>query len=174
MHRIKNITPCQAASAMIGTIAPFRGSVLDTATGLGYTAIEAAKTAGEVITIELDPMALEMAGFNPWSRSLFTNQKIIQVMGNSLEKIGEFPGERFSSIIHDPPSVSLAGELYSGEFYKQTYRVLKPHGRMFHYIGDPTSAIGARTTKGVQKRLRDAGFRSVALKPSAYGVLAEK
>src|SRR5450631_3876317 len=80
MHRIVDIDPMEDTLKKIATIAPVVGSVLDTATGLGYTAIEAAKTAEQVITIELDPGAQEIARFNPWSRDLFNNPKIKQVM----------------------------------------------------------------------------------------------
>ncbi len=67
MHRIVNIDPLQDTLRKIAAIAPVVGHVLDTATGLGYTAIEAARTADEVITIELDPGAQEIARQNPWS-----------------------------------------------------------------------------------------------------------
>ena len=59
------------------SITPIVGCVLDTATGLGYTAIEAAKTAEQVVTIELDPVALEIARLNPWSQTMFDNPEIV-------------------------------------------------------------------------------------------------
>ena len=43
MHRIKNTDPHQDTLQKIKAITPIVGRVLDTATGLGYTAIEAAK-----------------------------------------------------------------------------------------------------------------------------------
>src|SRR6476659_6046017 len=57
MHRIKGIDPHADTLLKVKTIAPLTGRVLDTATGLGYTAIEAAKQAAQVVTIELDPAA---------------------------------------------------------------------------------------------------------------------
>jgi uncharacterized protein len=174
MHRIKNTDPYQDTLNKIKAIAPLHGKVLDTATGLGYTAIQAAKTASQVITIEIDPVAQEIARLNPWSQELFTNTKIQQVMGNSYEEIERFEPGSFSSAIHDPPVLSLAGDLYSGAFYQQLFRVLKRGGRLFHYIGDPDSKSGARTTRGVVRRLREAGFSRVQHKPRAFGVLALK
>lgn len=174
MHRIKNITPISAAMHMIETIAPLRGQVLDTATGLGYTAIAASRTATQVVTIEYDPVAQEMARQNPWSRDLFDNCKINQVMGDSAEEIRKFPSNYFTAVLHDPPSISLAGDLYSGAFYKSVYHILNPQGRMFHYIGDPESALGARITQGVLKRLKDAGFKKVDRVQKAFGVVAYK
>ncbi len=174
MHRIKGTNPYRDTLSKIKAIAPIRGYVLDTATGLGYTAIEAAKTALQVVTIELDPQAQEIARLNPWSQSLFGNPKIKQIIGDSFEEIEQFEMGSFSCIIHDPPTLNLAGELYSQEFYKRAYRVLKQNGRMFHYIGDPESKTGARTTKGVVNRLREAGFERIVSKSEAFGVVAFK
>jgi hypothetical protein len=172
MHRVQGIDPLDAAAAMVASIVPQRGQVLDTATGLGYTAIEAAKTADHVVTIELDPAVQEIARSNPWSRALFDNPKIEMRTGDSFEIIDQFADGTFSRIIHDPPVFGLAGELYSGLFYRKAMRVLAPRGRMFHYIGDPKSKSGARVTKGVVERLRDAGFSRVEPAPMLFGVVA--
>ncbi len=174
MHRIKGTNPQQDTLAKIKALAPITGRVLDTCTGLGYTAIEAAKTAEHVITIELDPTAQEMARYNPWSRSLFDNPKIVQIIGDAFEIVPSFEDGVFDCILHDPPMLSLAGELYSGEFYRECWRVLRRNGKLFHYIGDPDSRSGARTTKGVVRRLQEAGFARVIAKPQAFGVAAYK
>src|SRR5713226_9024086 len=174
MHRIKDIDPMQDTLRKIAAISPITGRVLDTATGLGYTAIEAAKTAGEVVTIELDPGAQEIARLNPWSRSLFTSADIHQIMGDAYEVVPTFEDESFARIIHDPPTFSLAGDLYSGAFYRQLYRILKRGGRLFHYIGDPNSKASGGVTKGALRRLQEAGFTRVLRKAEAYGVVAYK
>jgi predicted methyltransferase len=174
MHRIKDTNPYKDTISKIKAIAPIHGDVLDTTTGLGYTAIEAAKTARHVTTIEIDPTAQEMARLNPWSKDLFDNPKIQQVIGDAFDEIETFEDESFSAIIHDPPMFSLAGDLYSLVFYQQAFRVLKPSGRIFHYIGDPDSKSGARTTAGVIRRLQEAGFHRVNHAPRAFGVVAYK
>jgi predicted methyltransferase len=174
MHRIKGIDPYQDTLRKVKTIAPIRGCVLDTATGLGYTAIEAAKSADHVVTIELDPVALEIAEINPWSRALFENPKITQLVGDSFEEIHNFESEAFARIIHDPPAFSLAGELYSGEFYDQLFRILGRGGRLFHYIGDLESKSGRIVAKGAGRRLQDAGFSRIARRPEAFGLVAYK
>ncbi|CAG0932463.1 hypothetical protein TFLX_02601 [Thermoflexales bacterium] len=174
MHRIKGTNPQQDTLAKIKAIAPIQGRVLDTCTGLGYTAIEAAKTAEHVITIELDPTAQEMARFNPWSRALFDNPKIEQIIGDAFDEIQKFADGSFACLLHDPPMLSLAGDLYSGEFYTECWRVLRRNGKLFHYIGDPDSKSGARTTKGVVRRLQAAGFTRVAPRPQAFGLVAFK
>ncbi len=174
MHRIKDVDPIQDTLKKVAAITPIVGCVLDTATGLGYTAIEAAKTADEVVTIELDPGAQEMARLNPWSQALFSNPKIRQVMGDAFEVVPGFADESFSRILHDPPTFSLAGDLYSGAFYQQLHRVLKRGGRLFHYIGDPNSKASGNVTKGVLRRLQEAGFKRVVRRPEAFGVVAYK
>jgi uncharacterized protein len=174
MHRIKDTNPHQDTLSKLKAIAPVRGDVLDTTTGLGYTAIEAAKTARHVTTIEIDPTAQEIARFNPWSQALFGNPNITQIIGDAFDEIRKFESGSFSVIIHDPPMFSLAGELYSLAFYQQAYRVLKQTGRIFHYVGDPESKSGARVTVGVIRRLQEAGFKRLVRAPRAFGVVASK
>ncbi len=152
MHRIKDIDPYADTLRKIAAIAPVVGQMLDTATGLGYTAIEAARTA----------------------EGLFDNPKIRQVMGDAFEVVQTFEDQSFSRIIHDPPTFSLAGELYSGEFYRQMFRVLKRGGRLFHYVGDPNSKASGGVTRGVIRRLREAGFARVVRRPEAFGLVAYK
>jgi predicted methyltransferase len=172
MHRIKGIDPYSDTLRKIGTISPVMGRVLDTCTGLGYTAVEAAKTAEEVVTVELDPEVLEVARLNPWSRSLFENPRIQQIVGDSFEEILSFEDGAFARIIHDPPTFSLAGELYSGEYYRHLRRVLKQKGRLFHYIGDLDSRFGRNVARGVVRRLQEAGFSRIVRKPGAFGLVA--
>jgi hypothetical protein len=174
MHRVQDITPDQDTLRKVRTIAPLGGRVLDTCTGLGYTSIEAAKTAEEVVTVELDPSVLDVARLNPWSQKLFESPKIQQIIGDTVEVIQTFEKETFARILHDPPMLSLAGELYSAEFYRHLVRVLRTRGRVFHYIGDPDSRSGRNTARGVVRRLQEAGFSRVIRKPAAFGVVAYK
>lgn len=174
MHRIVDANPYEDTLNKVKTIAPIRGRVLDTATGLGYTAIEAAKTATEVITIELDEAAQYIASMNPWSRRLFEDETITQLMGDSAEVLTDFDDLSFDCILHDPPAFSVAGHLYSQEYYQQLHRILVPGGKVFHYIGNPDSKSGAKVTRGVVKRLHDAGFVKVKAAPRAFGVTCRK
>ena len=172
MHRIVGIDPYQDTLRKIRAIAPLRGRVLDTATGLGYTAIEAAKTADHVLTIELDPAVLEIARLNPWSHALFHNPTITQLIGDTSEEIRRLDDASFTRIIHDPPSLSLAGDLYAGGYYRQLFRVLQRGGRLFHYVGNLESKHGHRVARGVVRRLQEAGFARVLRCPTAFGLVA--
>ncbi len=173
MHRIKDTNPERDTREKIKAAHP-AGRVLDTATGLGYTAIAAARVSDHVITVELDLAAQEICRQNPWSKGLFDNSKIEQRMGDSFDVIETLEDSSFNRVIHDPPTFSLAGHLYSGDFYAEMYRVLKPHGRAFHYIGDPESKSGRRTTAGAIQRLEQVGFSRVQRVPRAFGVVAYK
>ncbi len=174
MHRVKGIDPYQDTLIKIKTVKPIIGHVLDTATGLGYTAMEAAKTAEHVVTVELDPAVLEVARLNPWSRALFEHPKIEQRVGDSCEEVRGFEDDTFERILHDPPTLSLAGELYSTDFYKDIFRVLKPGGRLFHYVGDLRSRSGRRVVSGVMRWLEEVGFTSVRRVAKAFGVVGRK
>jgi len=174
MHRIVDIDPMQDTLKKIATLTPITGRVLDTATGLGYTAIKAVKTAEQVVTIELDPGAQEIARLNPWSRGLFNNPKIQQIMGDAYEVVPTFDDASFSAILHDPPVFSLAGELYSGAFYRELYRILKRGGKLFHYIGNLDSKSSGTVVRGALKRLQESGFTRVVKRPEAFGVVAYK
>ncbi len=172
MHRIKGSDPMDDTREKIQAIRPVTGRVLDTATGLGYTAIEAARTADHVLSVELDPAAIEIIRYNPWSHELLTRDNISVVLADVNELIRDLDDASFDRIIHDPPTLALAGELYSEAFYRELHRVLDRRGRLFHYIGDPTSKSGRRTTDGVIRRLQAAGFERVRRAPKAFGVVA--
>ena len=158
MHRIKNTNPLKDTLAKVGALGKLRGKkVLDTCTGLGYTAIIANKRGASVITVEKDPNVLTLAEVNPWSHDL---EKVKVILGDTYKIIRDFPDGFFDVIIHDPPRFSMAGELYSQEFYYELSRVLKRGGKLFHYTGMPHAKYrGKSTLKGIANRLSKAGFR---------------
>lgn len=172
MHRIRDVAPDEGAARMVRALGKLHGRVLDTTTGLGYAAIAAARSATEVVTIEVEPTVRELARENPWSRELFESPKLKLLDGDSSQLVPSLEPGSFSAIIHDPPAINLAGELYSGAFYGALLRALTRNGKLFHYIGDANSASGGRTTRGVVKRLQDAGFSRVTVLKDAFGVLA--
>ena len=178
MHRTKNLAPLEDALQKIKWIGISKGeTVLDICTGLGYTAIESHKTGARVITIEKDPNVIEIAEKNPFSLELFEGikQKEIElILEDATESVNSFKDESFDAILHDPPRFSFAGELYSEEFYKELYRILRKGGRLLHYVGGPGSKYrGKDFVKGVQRRLMEVGFRTKRT-PDGESVLAYK
>jgi predicted methyltransferase len=73
--------------------------------------------------------------------------------------------------MHDPPRFSFAGELYSLEFYKELFRILKTNGRIFHYLGNPKKNT---LKKGVKRRLEEAGFEKLNWIENCKGFTAQK
>jgi uncharacterized protein len=174
MHRIKGVHPGQDTQlklAPLGRLSAFR--VLDTATGLGYTSIEARRRGAlSVHTTELDPAVVDLQRRNPWSQELFRDDQIVCDTGDIAVEIERFEEDQFDRILHDPPVLELAGDLYGGAFYTQLRRVLTRRGRLFHYIGNLDSPSGMRVTPGVIRRLEEAGFVDVQRRPEAFGVSA--
>jgi predicted methyltransferase len=162
MHRIKGTTPKRDAQAKLRLVSPVRGAVLDTCMGLGYTAILAALTADSVTVIEKDRNVLETARLNPYSQPLFEEPKIKVIHGDATEVVPSFGTAAFDIVNHDPPTLSIAGELYSDAFYAELLRILKPGGKLLHYTGAPGSR-GRRVdlNASVTRRLTRVGFVKV-------------
>lgn len=174
MHRIKETDPWKDTLQKIQAFDGISGSLLDTNTGLGYTAIAASQYATWILSIEIDPAVISIGRLNPWSKSFFTEPRISSLIGDSFEIVFGILNNSFDNILHDPPTFSLAGNLYSAEFYTELFRILKPYGKLFHYIGNPDSKTGATVTRSVMQRLRSVGFSKIIEKPKAFGLLAIK
>jgi hypothetical protein len=175
MHISKGTDPFISASEMAQQAVRKGDKVLDCCSGLGYAAISAHRLgASEVLTIELSPQVMGLRAQNPWSNDL-DNEGIEQRQGSSFELIDTMATMSFDSVIHDPPRFSLAGELYSEEFYREIYRVLRRDGRFFHYTGNPhVVKKGSSFVDGVIRRLQAAGFKNVKKVEHLMGVTAQK
>jgi len=176
MHRTSGTTPDRDTETKLISLGLDRGNVLDTCTGLGYTALESERRGAErVITIEIEPSVLKIALMNPWSRPLFSDDRIHKILGDSYTIADALPRAFFDFIIHDPPRHGQAGKLYGLDFYKKLYRLLRPGGRLFHYVGTPRSlSRGVNLQRGVARRLSQAGFIDVNSVDKALGLTCTK
>jgi len=175
MHRVKDTDPKTDAEARLALISPLRGAVLDTCCGLGYTAIVAARTAPVVTTVEKDATVLEIARLNPYSRGLFEDARIDLVHGDSTELVRGLGDAGLDAVVHDPPTLSIAGEMYADAFYEQLYRVLRPGGRLLHYTGAPGSRHRrVQLPDRVARRLKRIGFGRVRLDRGTSCVVAAR
>ncbi|RLF22055.1 MAG: SAM-dependent methyltransferase [Thermoprotei archaeon] len=174
MHRVEGVTPWIDAKTKVSLARVGRGDfVLDTCMGLGYTAIHSSIRGAKVLTVEVDPNVVEMASYNPWSRGL-EDPRVETVMGDICDVVKELGSEHFTKVIHDPPRFSArTGSLYGRELYQELYRVLRPRGVLFHYVGSPGRIRGLDLAKGVAKRLVEVGF-DVKMLRRAEAVLAIK
>jgi predicted methyltransferase len=171
MHRTSGTTPDIDTNSKLNALRLNEGNVLDTCTGLGYTAIEAARRgAYKVVTIELQPNVIRIAKMNPWSIELFTHIGIQKILADVFYIIDFLPNGFFDYVIHDPPRHRQARKLYSGAFYRKLSRVLRHGGKMFHYTGEPGSRYrGVNVPKGVSKRLGEAGFVDIVYHKDSMG-----
>lgn len=170
MHRLDS--PYKDTLDKIKFLNP-KGLVLDTCTGLGYTAILSSQKAKKVFTFEKDNWVLKLARINPLSKTLFSSSNIVLKAADITEEICKFKDNYFDAIIHDPPTFTLAGELYSSLFYQQLYRVLKRGRRLFHYTPLYKINRGWDFPSRIKGKLKKAGFKIVKFSRE-MGVLCEK
>jgi uncharacterized protein len=134
--------------------------VLDAGTGLGYTAIAAAKSAKQVITVELDPHVLQVQQLNPWSRPLVA-PNISQIEDDITLRVRTFNNGFFDVVILDGGTPRSSGNFFSQEQYNQIRRVLKSGGTLYHYLPDHGMQRGRDFPAEVIARIKKAGFSSI-------------
>ncbi len=175
MHQTAHKTPRQDAAEKVVALQPKDGLVvLDICTGLGYSALSAARRGCWVTTVEKDSRVLDLAKTNKDSEGLFDHPRIRLVNQDALLFVPTLADGSFDLILHDPPRFSMAGELYSEAFYRALFRVLKAGGRLFHYTGTPGSLSGKNIPRGVKARLQAVGFEQLVWREDLMGFLAKK
>jgi predicted methyltransferase len=174
MHRTKDIKPFEDARQKVKTVIKKGDAVLDTCGGLGYTAIWAVRMGAlNVVSCEPNKNIRYLRGQNPWSDE-FVGERIKSREIRVEEFLEDCEDEWFDCILHDPPRFSLAGELYSAEFYQRLADILRPKGRLFHYTGNPYSHGRPRMfIEGIMRRLTEAGFK-VKRRDDVLGVVGVK
>jgi predicted methyltransferase len=175
MHRTVGIDPWEDAKTKVRTLGRVRGcKVLEIGTGLGYSASHLVRSGASLVaSIEKDLNVLEISSYNPWSRML-SNPRIKIIIGDAYRLVESLCNECFDKIFHDPPRINIAEELYSSEFYKEIYRILRSGGALFHYTGEPGKHSNISYLKGIKRRLEEAGFYKILWIEDAKGFLALK
>lgn len=176
MHRIKDVHPWQDAKMKANLCARKGFKMLEICTGLGYSTIAClGKDIQSITTIEKDENVIKLAQINPWSRKLFSDNRVQLINGDAISEIKKLNRNQFNAVLHDPPRFSMGSELYALDFYQEIYRVLKQKGILYHYVGNPGSRYKKKDIpKGVMKRLREAGFQDVTKREETLGVTARK
>ena len=162
MHRTAGIDPFEDARLKAAAVVRYGDVILDTCGGIGYTATWARRLgAKRVVSVEVNPVVIELRRLNPWSREYLEDPAIEKIEGDAAELIESLADRSFTAILHDPPRFSLAGHLYGTEFIAQMRRVLVPGGRLMFYTGEPyRRGRGRDFVDGVRHRLGSAGFRT--------------
>jgi len=173
MHAIVRMDPWADEAEKTRLLSSKGGECLDTCFGLGYSAQLLARAGFDrVVSCEVDTNVLACAAVNPWSRAALQDQRIEIVQTDVRDYLRGCQRERFAAIFHDPPTVHLAGELYSTALYAELARVLLPGGTLYHYVGSPGGRLGADHAGRIIQRLREMGF--VNARRRARGVLARR
>jgi predicted methyltransferase len=176
MHLVKEFKdPLQYSKEVVKHI-KFNGkeTVFDTCTGLGYLAIEESKKAKKVITCEIRKEVLQLAKLNPYSKELFNKEKIDSKNKSSFDFIKTLDNESIDVVMHDPPKLALSPDLYSYEFYNQVFRILKPNGQFFHYIGTIGIHKGKRFELDIIKKLEQSGFKNCKYYDKLQAIICKK
>jgi uncharacterized protein len=165
------VSPYADAERKVGLIEPGGMVILDTCGGLGYFAAWCQRgQAARILSYEKHADVLWLRSLNPWSPEVGGALTLTQ--GDITEQIEALPDDSVDAVLHDPPRISIAGELYARTFYAQLARVLKRNGKLFHYTGTPHKISRGRDLPNeVSQRLRRAGF---ATELNGDGVLAVK
>ena len=196
MHRSKDIDPFVDAREKTKLVVKSQDHVLDTCSGLGYSAVFALKAgAKSVVSTEKSWPVIQIRCQNPWlmaagngpmdSTSVCLSPvglspvdaaRIDWVHADITRHIPTLADLSFDSVIHDPPRfTSATGELYGKQFYTQLFRVMKPVSRLFHYTGSPKKINHQdRFIKNAIKRLEQVGFSKVVFNERLQGIHALK
>jgi predicted methyltransferase len=137
-----------------------QGDVLDAGTGLGYTAIAAARTARRVVTVENDPHIIMLQDINPWSRGLDA-KNVTRVEADAFSHAQALADVSFDTIILDGGTPRSSGDFFSLAHYKEMRRVLRSSGTLYHYLPDHGVQRGRDFPAEVIARLRTAGFSDI-------------
>jgi uncharacterized protein len=168
------VSPYADAERKVGLIEPHGKTILDTCGGLGYfAACCLGGGAARVQSYEMNADVIWLRSLNPWSPQHAGGDARLQLTwGDVGEHLTQLADASFDAILHDPPRFGIAGELYAQAFYDQLARVLRPHGRLFHYTGTPNKLTSRRDVPNeVATRLQRAGFSTELV---GDGVLARK
>ncbi|MGC8621976.1 MAG: methyltransferase domain-containing protein [Caldisphaera sp.] len=172
MHTISVSKPTQEAFEKANTLKGISGDVLETGFGLGYSTIWLKKLGVKrIVACEISSDVIDIAKLNPWSKDAFIDKSISIRIVNVAEFVETLPSSSFDGILHDPPNFNKFEYLYSASFYNELYRILKPKGKIYHFIGTKNTE-NAGIYKNVTKKLYASGFNKVVY--SYRGIIAIK
>ena len=135
--------------------------VLEICTGAGYKTILLAEKAKSVVSIEKSEEVLELMKFNPYTKELLKNSTVKIVNKNAALYVKKSK-EKFTKILHDPPTFKFAPELYTVEFYKDLYGLAEDNALLFHYTGNPGNKFrGKDLASATIERAISAGWKLI-------------
>lgn len=165
-------SPYVDAELKVSMIDPRGKRILDTCGGLGYFAAWCLRLgAAHVLSCESNPDVIWLRGLNPWSPPP-DSPLLTLILRDVTEAVAALEANSVDAVLHDPPRIGIAGNLYSRDFYDHLARVLRRRGKLFHYTGTPNKLTSGRDVpREVAKRLKTAGFTT---EKTGDGILAVK
>ncbi len=171
MHVFAN-NPFEYAKKVVSNLNIKGKYILETCFGQGYIT-RLLRDAEKVISYEISKEVLDIAEWNPYSKHLFNVENIEIREGDISIEIPKIK-EKFDVIVHDPPTIKVAEDLYSSSFYEKLYRVAKPEALLYHYIGNPFKVRNANIKERIIKRLEKAGWKLIKSLDEVQGLLLLK
>jgi len=169
-------SPFDDARRKEALVEPRGKRLLDTCGGLGYFAACCLQAGvAHIQSFEKNADVLWLRTLNPWSPNPddpAAGGRLALAHADVSQAIAQIADASVDALLHDPPRFGIAGELYSQTFYDQLARVLRRHGRLFHYTGSPNKLTSDRDVpREVARRLEKAGFQ---VQLALDGVLATR
>src|SRR4051812_30382060 len=121
----EHVSPYEDAQRKVALVEPRGKTILDTCGGLGYFGAWClAGGAHKVHSYEVDADVAWLRQLNPWSPE--PDPRLTLALSDIGEEIARIPRGAYDAVLHDPPRIGIAGDLYSRRFYDELARVLKP------------------------------------------------
>ncbi|MDD4983522.1 MAG: rRNA adenine N-6-methyltransferase family protein [Candidatus ainarchaeum sp.] len=133
--------------------------VLEICTGAGYKTLLLAEKAKNVVSIEKSKEVLELMTYNPYTKELLKKENV-KIITDDATNYAKKSKEKFTKILHDPPTFKFAPELYTKEFYADLYGLAEEGCILFHYTGNPGNKFrGKDLTSATIERAKQAGWK---------------
>jgi len=136
-------------------------TLLEICTGAGYKTLLLSEKAEKVVSVEKSKEVLELMKYNPYTKELLKNNKV-KIVNQDATLYALNTKEKFSKILHDPPTFKFAPELYTKEFYADLYRLAEDRCILFHYTGNPGNKFrGKDLISATIERMTSVGWKLI-------------
>jgi len=135
--------------------------VLEVCTGAGYKTLLLSEKAENVVSVEKSKEVLELMKYNPYVCGLL-KKKNVKIINDDATSYVKTVKEKFTKILHDPPTFKFAPELYTVEFYGDLYGLAEQGCILFHYTGNPGTKFRGKDIVGATiERTKQAGWKLI-------------
>lgn len=167
MHQITRQSPegeFEARKALIESFAPKKtAKALDTCFGFGYLSKALLELGYSVTSCEVDINVLALVQLNPVSAPLFEESELFLSNCDIRSLLPTLHPGSFDIICNDPPTPSIARELYGNAYFSSLRSLLIPDGVLLQYCPRPNTKKRGRDFRAeLESRLNQVGFDSLS------------